>query len=71
MNKRRFQLTDVSSLVEAKLSYERTVTEYGRNSCYMIDQIDLMGLLLKLPHVPKLTISTWCLKVYLFSWPII
>ena len=73
MNKKRFRLTDVSSLVEAKLSYERTITEYGRNSCYMIDQIDLVRLLLKLPHVPKLTISAWFLKVrfYIFSWPII
>nr|POE48474.1 putative f-box protein [Quercus suber] len=63
MYKRKFQLTNVLSLVEAKLSFECKSNDDGRNSSYLIYRNDLRELLLKLLHVPKLTISTWCLQV--------
>lgn len=63
MYKRKFQLTNVLSLVEAKLS----LILNGRKSSYLIYQNDLRELLLKLLHVPKLTLSTWCLQVRFLS----
>lgn len=67
MYKRKFQLTNVLSLVEAKLSFECKSDDYGRKSSYLIYQNDLRELLLKLLHVPKLTLSTWCLQVRFLS----
>lgn len=63
MYRRRFRLKNVSSLVEAKLCFERTVTDYERKSCYSKNRSVLTKLLASLLHVPKITISTWCLQV--------
>ena len=54
-------------LVKAKLSFECKSYDYGRKSSYLIYRNDLRELLLKLLHVPKLTISTWCLQVRFLS----
>ena len=67
MYKRKFQLTNELSLVETKLGFECKSNDYGRNSSYLIYRNDLRELLLKLLHVPKLTISTWCLQVRFLS----
>lgn len=63
MYRRRFRLRNVSSLVEAKLSFERTMTDHERESCYSKNRSVLTKLLVSLLHVPKITISTWCLQV--------
>lgn len=63
MYRRRFRLRNVSSLVEAKLSFERTMTDSERESCYSKNRSALTKLLVSLLHVPKITISTWCLHV--------
>ncbi|XP_065616530.1 putative F-box/LRR-repeat protein At3g18150 isoform X2 [Quercus suber] len=63
MYRRRFRLRNVSSLVEAKLSFERTMTDNERESRYLKNRSVLTKLLLSLLHVPKITISTWCLQV--------
>ncbi|KAF3970726.1 hypothetical protein CMV_005602 [Castanea mollissima] len=63
MYRRRFRLKNVSSLVEAKLCFERTMTDYERESCYSKNRSVLTKLLESLLHVPKITISTWCLQV--------
>ena len=67
MYKRKFQLTNELSLVETKLGFECKSNDYGRNSSYLIYRNDLRELLLKLLHIPKLTISTWCLQVRFLS----
>ncbi|KAL4628840.1 hypothetical protein ACB092_05G266900, partial [Castanea dentata] len=69
MYKRKFQLTNVLSLVEAKLSFECKSNDYGRNPSYLIYRNDLRELLLKLLHIPKLTISTWCLQLDKWNLP--